>query len=294
MKPSPFKIETARQINQLYSEFNFRSPLLNDPIQLVNIFKTEEEIELAAFICSTLAFGRIELFKPVIRKILELGEGDLKQFVLDFNPAKDQKLFKNIYYRIWREKDLVCLVFAIKQILIQYGSLENLFFEKTNPDDDDFETAMIGFSEEFIRFNPSSVYGINQFPRSFKVFVPSPGNGSACKRLSLFLRWMVRKNDIDTGIWRRLSPAKLIIPLDTHIYRISRFLKLTRLKTAGWKMAKEITLLLKEIDPEDPLKFDFPLCHFSIQSRCLSREGSGLCGLCSIRKRCYFETVSKI
>jgi uncharacterized protein (TIGR02757 family) len=289
MKASPFKIERSQRINELYRDFNFQAPLLNDPIQLVNRYQTAEEIELAAFISSTLAFGRIELFKPVIRKILEMGQGHLKQFVLDFNPSKDQKQFKNLYYRIWKEKDLICLVFALQQIIKKYGSLENLFLKLTNPDDDHFETAMIGFSEEFIRFNPSSVYGINQFPRSFKVFVPSPGSGSACKRFSLFLRWMVRKDDIDKGIWRSLSPAKLIIPLDTHIYRISRFLKLTRLKTPGWKMAKEITQSLKEIDPDDPLKFDFPLCHFSIQSRCLSGERSRLCDLCSIRKRCYFN-----
>lgn len=292
MKPSPFKIERSRRINDLYRKFNFRSPLLNDPIQLVNAYQTAEEIELAAFICSTLAFGRIELFKPVIRKILKMGQGNLKQFILDFNPAKDQKLFKNVYYRIWKEKDLVCLIFALKQILVKYGSLENLFLEKTNPDHDHFETAMIGFSEEFIRFNPSSIYGVNQFTKSFRVFVPSPGSGSACKRFSLFLRWMVRKDDIDKGTWNRLSPAKLIIPLDTHIYRISRFLRLTRLHTAGWKMAKEITRSLMEIDPEDPLKFDFPLCHFSIHRLCLSQEGSRLCGLCSHRKKCYFQSVS--
>lgn len=289
MKPSPFKIERSRRITELYREFNFRSPLLNDPIQLINGYQTAEEIELAAFISCTLAFGRIELFKPVIRKILEMGRGNLKQFVLDFNPSKDQKLFKNIYYRIWKEKDLICLVFALQKIIIKHGSLENLFLKLTHPDEDHFETAMIGFSEEFIRFNPSSVYGINQFPKSFKVFVPSPGSGSACKRFCLFLRWMVRKDDIDRGIWRHLPPAKLIIPLDTHIYKIARFLKLSRLKTPGWKMAKEITLSLKGIDPDDPLKFDFPLCHFSIQNRCLSGERSGLCGLCSIRKRCYFS-----
>lgn len=276
-------------MNQWYREFNFRSPLLSDPIQIVHRYQKPEEIELAGFISSTLAFGKIDLFRVIIQKILDMGKGNLKQFILDFNPSKDQKLFKNLYYRVWKEKDLVCLIYALQVLLIRYASLENLFLELTNPVDDHFESAMNAFSREFIRFDPSPVYGINHFPKSFKLFVPSPRNGSACKRFCLFLRWMIRKDDIDRGIWQRLSPSKLIIPLDTHIFKMACFLKLTRLNTPGWKMAREITASLKEIDPEDPLKFDFPLCHFSIQNQCPSGEDPKQCDLCSSRKKCYFE-----
>lgn len=288
MKTSLFKSERNHQILQLYRDFDFRSPRLNDPVQVLNQFQKPEEIEIAALISSALAFGKIELFKPVIQKILDMGKGDLKQFVIDFNLAKDRKLFKNLYYRIWTGNDLLCLILALQHILTRYGSLQNLFLKFSDPSDPDLENAMNGFSEEFTRFNPSPVYGVSQFSRSFKVFVPSPRSGSACKRLCLFLRWMVRKDDIDKGIWRSLSPASLIIPLDTHIYRLALFLKLTRLRTPGWKMAKEITQSLKQVDPGDPLKFDFPLCHFSIQNRCLSEAGRPLCSLCSIRKKCYF------
>jgi uncharacterized protein (TIGR02757 family) len=261
---------------------------LSDPIHIVHRYQKPEEVELAGFISSTLAFGKIELFGLVVEKILGFGKGNLKQFILDFNPAKDQKLFNKVYYRIWKEEDLVCLIVALKNLLIRFGTLENLFITLNNPNDDHYETAMIGFSREFFRFNPSPIYGINQFPKSVKIFVPSPSAGSACKRFSLFLRWMIRKDDLDLGIWNRLSPAKLIIPLDTHIHKMARFLKLTRLNTPGWKMAKEITASLREIDPEDPLKFDFPLCHFSIQKLCPSVDRSNPCALCSLRKRCYF------
>jgi len=290
MKTSLFKIERNRRILQLYREFNFQSSVLNDPIHCFNGLKKPEEIELAAFISSTLAFGKIELFKPVIQKILEMGKGDLKQFVIQFNPLKDRKMFENLYYRIWTESDLLCLILALQNILIKYGSLENLFLKYNHTEDKDLERAMIVFSEEFIHFNPSKAYGINQFSRSFKVFVPSPRTGSACKRLCLFLRWMIRKDDIDRGIWNQLSPANLTVPLDTHIFKMAQYLKLTRLKTPGWKMAKEITQSLKELDPDDPLKFDFPLCHFSIQRRCYYEEESRSCAFCSIRKKCYFSS----
>ncbi|MBI3605670.1 MAG: TIGR02757 family protein [Nitrospirae bacterium] len=288
--PSHFKIQRNQLLVQLYREFDFRSSLSTDPVGFLSGYRKVADIEGVAFISSALAFGRIELFKPVIAKILEMGKGDFSQFILDFNPSKDKSLFKDIYYRIWTGEDLACLIMALKTILIRHGSLESLFLKYDNPAEESLEQAMIHFSEEWVKFNPEKIYGINQFTRSFKAFVPSPRSGSACKRFCLFLRWMVRKGDLDSGIWNSASPSRLIIPLDTNIIRIGRFLRLTRLKTAGWKMAKEITKSLKEIDPEDPLKFDFPLCHFSIRGICLAKEPGTLCGLCQTRKNCYFKT----
>lgn len=288
--PSLFKIQRNQCLTQLYREFDFRSSLSTDPVGFLSGYRKTADIELVAFISSALAFGRIELFKPVIAKILEMGKGNFTQFILDFNPSRDKSIFKEVYYRIWTGEDLACLIMALKTILIRHGSLENLFLKYDNPAEENLEQAMTRFSDQWVKFNPENIYGINQFPRSFKAFVPSPGSGSACKRFCLFLRWMVRKGEVDSGIWST-SPSRLIIPLDTHIIRIGRFLKLTRLKTAGWKMAKEITKSLKEIDPEDPLKFDFPLCHFSIRGICQAKEPGTLCGLCRTRKNCYFKTL---
>ena len=288
---SAYKIKRKELLNSLYSEFNFRSRLSEDPIEFLYQYPNPGEMEIAAFLSSTLAFGRINLFKPVIRKILDMGRGDLIQFILDFNPSKDRKLFNHVYYRIWTGADLVCLIAGLKNILFRYGSLRNLFLKNYHPDHADLEETMIRVSEEFLNFNPAEIYGVNQFTRSFKYFLPSPGSGSACKRFCLFLRWMVRKDDLDPGTWTAIEPSKLIIPVDTHIFRVARFLKLTRLKTVNWKMAKEITQNLKEIDPADPLKFDFPLCHFSIRGVCLARKPAELCPLCAGRKKCYFKSL---
>ena len=285
--------ERAERLGRLQREFDIRSPGLNDPVHLIQHLRDPEEIELAAFIGSALAFGRIELFKPVIQRLLQLGGGELKTYLACFTPSRERPAFDGLYYRIWSKDDLICLFYALRQILTRYGSLKNLFIECAKREDDHFGPAISGFSDEFVRFNPAPVYGINQFTRSFKAFVPSPRNGSACKRFCLFLRWMIRKDGFDRGTWQELSPARLVVPLDVHIHRVGLFLKLTRRRTANWKTAIDITRSLREIDRDDPLKFDFPLCHFSIRGECLSRAKGKLCGLCDPFHQCYFGRIDR-
>jgi uncharacterized protein (TIGR02757 family) len=99
-------------------------------------------------------------------------------------------------------------------------------------------------------------------------FFPRPSAGSACKRLNLYLRWMVRRDEVDLGVWARVSPGKLIVPLDTHVIRLGRCLRLTRYTSPGWKMAAEITASLRRLDPADPVRFDFALCHLGMMSAC--------------------------
>jgi uncharacterized protein (TIGR02757 family) len=99
-------------------------------------------------------------------------------------------------------------------------------------------------------------------------FFPRPSAGSACKRLNLFLRWMVRKDAIDMGVWTNVSPSRLIVPLDTHVIRLGRCLRLTKYASPGWKMAAEITASLRELDPRDPVRYDFSLCHIGMMKAC--------------------------
>jgi uncharacterized protein (TIGR02757 family) len=99
-------------------------------------------------------------------------------------------------------------------------------------------------------------------------FFPSPSKGSACKRLNLFLRWMVRRDALDFGIWSRVSPAKLVVPLDTHVIRVGRCLRLTTYTSPGWKMARDITASLTRIDPADPVRYDFSICHLGMMNAC--------------------------
>lgn len=297
MKSEELKTLQNSVLEQLYLDFDIHARLSEDPIEFPWRYDKPAEREIAGFLSATLAFGRINLFKPVIEKLLNLGKGSLLSFVMDFQPARDRSLLSGIYYRIWTEDDLAGLIYAIKTVLIRYGSLEKLFMKNYNPALPDLEEAMIAFATAFYDFNPGDIFPSGKISRGFRYFVTSPKNRSACKRLCLFLRWMVRKGAPDFGLWKGIEPSKLIIPLDVHLFRVSRFMKLTRYKTAGWKSAMEITARLRELEPDDPLKFDFPLCHFSISEQCPVAQpfpkNGNVCRVCSIRGKCYFLRTGK-
>jgi uncharacterized protein (TIGR02757 family) len=116
-------------------------------------------------------------------------------------------------------------------------------------------------------------------------FFPRPSAGSACKRLNLFLRWMVRRDEVDLGVWKNVPASKLIVPLDTHVIRLGRCLRLTRYTSPGWRMAADITTSLRELNPNDPVSFDFSLCHVGMMNACGfgRKQGDSQCplrGLC--------------
>ncbi len=117
-------------------------------------------------------------------------------------------------------------------------------------------------------------------------FFPRPSAGSACKRLNLFLRWMVRSDEVDLGVWRSVRPGQLIVPLDTHIIRLARCLRLTRYTSPGWKMAADITARLRALDPHDPVRFDFSICHVGMMNACGFGRGQGD-SQCPLKGHCH-------
>jgi uncharacterized protein (TIGR02757 family) len=170
----------------------------------------------------------------------------------------------------------------MSKALRKYGTLKDLFYSHYEPGQDDIKNALAGFVDFLSGIDTSPVYGRNIRPPGLKQLLSSPETGSACKRMTLFLRWLVRNRDIDFGVWDRIPPSKLIIPLDTHIARISRCLGLSKRKSPDWKMAKEITESLKKLDPEDPLKYDFALCHHGISGLCNGIKTRRICSDCSL------------
>jgi uncharacterized protein (TIGR02757 family) len=165
-------------------------------------------------------------------------------------------------------------------MLEEADSICEFFLACYDPDAKDISLALSAFCAAILSMDYSPVFGRGGVPADsyFPFFFPSPAAGSACKRLCMYLRWMVRPADgIDLGLWRGVSPAKLVIPVDAHIRRIGLYLGLTRRKQADWRMAREITDNLKRLDPEDPVKYDFSLCHLGISEGCSGRD----------RLRCY-------
>ena len=148
------------------------------------------------------------------------------------------------------------------------GSIEEFFLEGYDPSAPDIADALDSFSTRALALDLRAAYG--RVPRRPAVcyFFPRPSAGSGCKRLNLFLRWMVRRDALDLGVWSRVAPAKLIVPLDTHVIRVGRCLRLTRYTSPGWRDGARHHRVAAPLDPDDPVKYDFALCHLGMMNAC--------------------------
>ncbi len=271
-------------LDKFYRDYDFKGRLGHDPVEFPHRYKNPRDVEVSAFIASSLAYGKVELFKPVIEKILsEMGTAPY-EFLLGFSIKRHRKLFEGIKYRFNENDDLIALLFVLHKTLTGNKSLENVFMKFCGADSLTIEEGLAGFVSSLLQINTSPVYGKDIKPAGLRQLFPSPVNGSACKRANLFLRWMVRDRDIDFGIWKGIPKKKLVIPLDTHIARISRCLGFTERKSQDWKMAVEITESLKIFDPEDPLKYDFALCHHGISGVCKGEKNGAECRGCILKR----------
>ncbi len=264
--------EVKRLLDRFYKGYNFRERILHDPIEFPYRYDKPEDIEVVGFIASCFAYGRVELFKPVIGNILSIMNKSPYIFLLEFNAGKHGRLFKGVKYRFNENKDIICLFYIMGEVLRKHKHIDVSFKRFYKQNDTDTGNALAGFIDYTSGMDTSKVYGSNIRPAGLVQFFPSPAKGSACKRMNLFLRWMIRDKDIDFGIWKGIPKNKLVIPLDTHIARISRCLGFTKRKADDWKTAAEITNALRKLDPEDPLKYDFAMCHHGISGLCSSRK----------------------
>lgn len=280
-------IEVKRLLDRYYKEYNFGERILHDPIEFPHRYKNPEDIEIAGFIASCFAYGRVDLFKPVIGRILSLMGSSPCAFLIEFKAERDGRLFSGIKYRFNENLDILCLLYVMGEILKKRNSLENALKAYYRNKDINIGNALEGFIDYIIGIDTSGVYGRNIKPDGFLQFFPSPAKGSACKRMNLFLRWMIRDRDIDFGIWKGIPKNKLVIPLDTHIARISRCLGFTKRKADNWKTAVEITEALKKLDPEDPLKYDFAMCHHGIAGLCGPKPSgeNAACKKCILKQK---------
>ncbi len=244
-------------LDGLYKKFS-RKYSSDDPVWILHNLKDKKDIEFLGFVVSCFSYGRVELIVDFIKELVKAIDKNVFDFVLNFNPAKDRRYFRGFYYRFNTEQDLTELFKCLSSAAKKYGSLENLFMKKYSDSDENILKALNHFTKILNSFSRK--------PRgsSFRYLIPVPKNNSTCKRLNLFLRWLVRKDNIDFGIWNGVSKSKLIIPVDTHVYRVSRELGLIKRKSCDLKFALELTNELKEFDPEDPVKYDFALCHLGI------------------------------
>lgn len=275
-------------LDKLYRTFDlkFLSP---DPLEFIHKFRASEDQEIVGLIASSLAYGRVERICSSIKTVLERMDNKPYRFIVRFNPVKDKGLFDGFVHRFNTGRDIACLIYFAKQMIEESGSIGEFFLKGYSTKDANMKNSLISFSERVLSLDVSALYGTKSLPNDAGVrfFFPSPKNGSPCKRLNLYLRWMVRKGDrLDFGLWKDISASKLIIPLDTHIARISQNIGLTKRKNPDWNMAEEITENLKKLDPRDPVKYDFALCRLGILEHCPKKKDFKKCEKCLIKKVC--------
>lgn len=243
-----------------YKAFD-KSTISPDPLEFLHKYKNPDDIEVSGIISSTFAFGGI---KQIIR-ILDIlhqimGESPV-DFINNFDRKKHSKYFDGIKYRFFTTSDIINLFEGLQKIYSGYGSLKYLFLLYHSADDKNLKESISRFSENLLRRIADS----SELTHGIKFMFPDPAGGSAAKRINLFLRWMVRKDELDFGLWNEISPEQLVIPVDTHIARICTELKLTTKKNVSWNMAEEITENLKKFSKTDPVKYDFAICHIGMR-----------------------------
>lgn len=238
-----------------------------DPVRLLGRYPDPADREIAAFIAAGLAFGRVQSVINSVEAVLAVLGTHPARTVRSFDAARDGAHLQPIVHRWTRGDDLIALMLVLRAMLRESGSIEKFFAQGLAGDAVDVRDALDSFSERACATS-AITEGRASGPRGVRYFFARPSAGSACKRLNLFLRWMVRHDAIDPGGWTLVRPSQLVVPLDVHVIRVGRCLGLTRRRSPGWEMAAEITARLRAIDPDDPVKYDFALCHLGMLGQC--------------------------
>ena len=259
--------ELASRLEDLYRTFDHVNSA-SDPVHIVRRYKAPEDREVVGFCAAALAFGRVASVLNSIETLLAALGPHPASFVRSFDANRDRAAIDPVVHRWIRGRDLVALLLVLQRMLREAGSIERFFVAGDDVAAPDIGPGLDAFSARALDTDLRPAYGRVPKRPGVCYFFPRPSAGSACKRLNLFLRWMVRRDAIDFGTWTLVSPTRLIIPLDTHVIRLGRCLGLTRYRTANWKMAAEITASLRAINADDPVRYDFSLCHVGMMNAC--------------------------
>ena len=272
-------------LERLYRDYDYADRVGRDAIQYPARFANPMDREIVALLSACLAYGRVALFGAWLERLLDWLGPSPRRFVERFDPARDAARFAPFHYRFTRGRDVAAAVLAIHRLIERHGSLRAAFVCGHSADDPDIRPGLQRFAVSILEqdFRP---VGMPRLTRGFRHLFPDPATGGACKRWHLFLRWMIRREPPDFGDWLEVSPSKLLIPLDTHIANMAHAIRLTRLRTRTARMAADITGTLRRLDPADPVKYDFALCHTRMRGDCLDRRDARVCPACQLRTVC--------
>ncbi|MBM3780074.1 MAG: TIGR02757 family protein [Acidobacteria bacterium] len=260
-------LQLKPRLDALYAAYDVEH-VVSDPIWVVRRYPEAADREVVAFCAAALAFGRVQSILQSLESLLEVMGPRPARFVQEFEPVRDGRALASLGHRWIRGVDLVALLWVLRQMIARAGSIEGFFAGGHPAEAVTVAEALESFSRRALALDLTAAYGRVPARPGVAYFFSRPSTGGACKRLNLFLRWMVRADRVDVGHWTHVRPSQLVIPLDTHVIRVGRCLRLTRRVTPGWRMAAEITTVLRQLDADDPVRYDFALCHLGMMDAC--------------------------
>jgi uncharacterized protein (TIGR02757 family) len=233
-----------------YNTFNF---IELDPISIPRQFQKKQDIEIAGFFAATLAWGQRVTVINKCKELLLLMDNAPHDFLMHHTES-DLKAFEKFRHRTFNATDALYFIESLSHYYKKHASLEDAFLPPVNTASNlTIEAGLMNFHDTF--------FSLPVYPKRTLKHVSTPERKSACKRLCMYLRWMVRQDDkgVDFGIWKNISPSQLVCPCDVHVERVARKLKLIKSKQLNWQTALELTANLRSLDPDDPVKYDFAL-----------------------------------
>ncbi len=269
-------------LEKLYVKYNRCDLIKPDPLQFVYQFSNRGDMELVGFLAASLAYGRVEQTEKSLNELFVCMGKSPYAFVKAFGKA-DRDRLKDFKHRFTTGEDIADLLEVLKEVLEGYGSIEEYFLRGYHASDENIIPALSRFCDSLLEMYAKRHNG--NVTKGLGYLLPRPARGSACKRLNLFLRWMVRDDEVDAGLWKWVDKAKLVVPVDVHMGRLCKILGFYDRKTVSLAAAIEITDSFREIEPTDPVKYDFALSRIGILENCTGRHHSG-CEFCELFEFC--------
>lgn len=231
--------------------------IIDDPISIPHSFSKKEDIEIAAFWTAILSWGQRKTIISKAKELFGMMDNSPHDFIVN-HQLSDLKKLENFKHRTFLADDTLFFIAALKAVYNQYDSLEGAFILDTKSDDFSMFHSLTAFHSLF--------FNIAEGLSRTKKHLPNPERGSTCKRLNMFMRWMVRQDDkgVDFGIWNQIPPSALMIPYDLHVDRVVKHYGLAKRQQTDWKLVEEVTEFCRILDPRDPAKYDFALFGLSV------------------------------
>lgn len=239
-------------------QFNSPGFIANDPVSIPHRFLKKQDIEISGLFAATLAWGQRKTIISNCNRLMEWMDHAPHEFIVNHTQS-DLKRFDQFKHRTFNPTDLRYFIRFLSWYYKKYDSLEMAFHMA--PDSETIESGLVSFHDLF--------FSLPDYPKRTIKHISTPARKSACKRICMYLRWMVRddKRGVDFGIWKNIKPSQLICPCDVHVDRVARKLKLIRRKQVDWLTALELTANLRKFDPNDPVKYDYALFGLGVDEK---------------------------